>query len=110
MVQNAYSYATEFTDENSVRNKITELRKQYKGITNWDVEIVTPKNAEFQKRYQTEKVHQVFKPVKKNDEYIVRWTVNGKTDENKTYYTDDKEDANATYLMMVKNAEELNKA
>jgi len=111
MVQNAYDSATQFDDENKVRNKIVQLKSKYKGITNWDVDIVEPKVDTWRyTRTQSENpINQVFKPVKKGDEYVVRWTINGKTDENKTYYTDDKDDANATYLMMVKNAEELNK-
>lgn len=35
------------------------------------------------------------------EEYVVRVLVDGKLDEAKTYYTDDKVDANGTYLAMV---------
>jgi len=108
MVQNAQSYAHQFTSEESVRNKIIELKSHYKGITNWDVDIVEPNDSD-NHNVPKQPIHQIFKPVKKQGEYVIRWVTNGKTDENKTYYTDDKADANATYLMMVKNAEELNK-
>jgi len=55
--------------------------------------------------------HTISKPVKKKDteEWIVKWMTNGKRDENKTYYTTDKEDAWVTYQQMVKHAEEANK-
>lgn len=113
MIQNARSYATSFDSEEKVRNKIADLRQQYKGISNWDIEIVS-KDKTHRPDWELLKqakipVNQVWKPIKKGDEYVVRWTTNGKTDENKTYYTDDKDDANSTYAMMLKNAEELNK-
>jgi len=55
--------------------------------------------------------NKVARPVKKpsTGEWYVRWISNGKTDENKSYYTDDMKDAYDTYARMLKNAEEENK-
>jgi hypothetical protein len=44
------------------------------------------------------------------NEFVVKWMVNGKRDENKCYYTDDKQDAQDTYLAMSKTAMEMNLA
>jgi hypothetical protein len=44
------------------------------------------------------------------NEFVVKWMVNGKRDENKCYYTDDKQDAQDTYLAMSKTAMEMNQA
>lgn len=113
MVQNAQSMATRFPTEETVRNKIIELKKKYPGILKWDFKIVGPKSWESvwqshgPKEFQLG--HQVFKPVKKDDEYVVRWTIDGKRNEGRTYYTDDKKDAYDTYDLMVKQAVELNK-
>lgn len=59
----------------------------------------------------TKMVHSISKPVRKPDtnEWVVKWMTNGRRDENKTYYTDDKQDAFDTYEQMVKNANDMNK-
>lgn len=115
MVQFGQSTATKFSTEEKVRNKIAELKLKYKGITNWDYELVpsdedksfnplgNPKGVNFNLG------HQVFKPVKKNEEWIVRWTYNGKTQPNYSYYTDNKNDAVNTYELMLRNAESMNR-
>jgi len=57
-------------------------------------------------------IHYISKPVRKpeTNEWVVKWMINGKRDENKTYYTDDKRDAFDTYKQMVKHAGEMNKS
>ena len=37
-----------------------------------------------------------------DDEYVVQWCLNGVIDENKTYYTDCKQDAIETKKVMIK--------
>ncbi len=56
-------------------------------------------------------IHSISKPVRipQTNEWVVKWMTNGKRDENKTYYTDDKQDAFDTYKIMVKHAEEENR-
>lgn len=114
MIQNAQSMATKFDTEEQVRRKILELRQKYKGIKKFDFEIVAaePGWEDVWKSRGPKEIklgHQVFKPVKRGEEYVVRWATDGKTDEGKTYYTDDREDANGTYREMIKQADELNK-
>jgi hypothetical protein len=115
MVQNAQSMAYRFQTEEEVRNKIIRLKQKYKGILNWDFQIVGPKTWESVWHSVGPKVinlgHQVTKPTKNRDtgEWVVKWFTDGKKDESKTYYTDDQKDANDTYLRMLKNADELNK-
>lgn len=118
MVQNAQSMAFKFDTEEQVRHKMTQLRQKYKGIGKIDFEIVSSdfgfsglRATPFGKTPAKKLVnvgHQILKPVKKGDEYVVKWLTNGKRNEQSTYYTDDKEDANATYLRMIKQADELN--
>lgn len=107
MLQFGRDMARRFQTLEQVRNKIVQLTKQYKGITNWDYEIVqnpltsdTPAPSPTPKR----KGHRVFAPVGKQGEWIVRYTIDGKTDEGKTYFTDDKEDARDTYAYMLRIA------
>lgn len=54
--------------------------------------------------------HVVKKPVKNTEtnEWVVKWYVDGKYDEDKTYYTDDKSDAEDTYKDMVDRANKMN--
>ncbi len=56
-------------------------------------------------------IHSISKPVRNSEtnEWVVKWMTNGKRDENKTYYTDDKKDAFDTYEMMIQNAQQMNK-
>jgi hypothetical protein len=56
-------------------------------------------------------VYSVKPPVRKpeTNEWVVKWYINGKYDENGTYYTDDKNDANDTYRAMSQRAATLNK-
>ncbi len=42
------------------------------------------------------------------NEWVVRWYVNGKYDEGKTYYTDDKQDAVNTMKHLQTIADKLN--
>lgn len=49
-------------------------------------------------------IHKISKPVKIGDEWVVKWMTNGKRDENKTYYTDDRKDAFDTYAAMVRHS------
>ena len=54
--------------------------------------------------------HTISNPVKDSStgEWIIKWMTNGKRDENKTYYTNDKQDAINTAIKMRKQAEEMN--
>jgi hypothetical protein len=54
--------------------------------------------------------HSISKPVRnpETNEWVVKWITNGKRDENKTYYTDDKKDAFDTYEQMIRNAQQMN--
>jgi hypothetical protein len=56
--------------------------------------------------------HTISRPVKNrqisDNEWIVKWMTNGKRDEDKTYYTDDEEDAWDSYRDMVKWANQEN--
>jgi hypothetical protein len=52
--------------------------------------------------------HSVSAPVKINSEWVIKWMTNGKRDERKTNYTDDKDDAYGTYELMKKEAESMN--
>jgi hypothetical protein len=56
-------------------------------------------------------VHSISKPEKDTNtgEWVVKWMTNGKRDEAKTYYTDDKQDAIDTMKEMIKHAIEMNK-
>lgn len=49
-------------------------------------------------------------PVRKpeTDEWVVKWYVDGKYNEDKTYYTNDKSDAEATYKDMAARASKMN--
>lgn len=113
MVQFGQSIATRFDTEQQVRHKILQLKQKYKGIKKWEFEIA-PRAPNWEDAWKPfgPKVfklgHQISKPVKKGDEYVVKWMIDGKRDEGKTYYTDDKKDANDTYLTMLKQAAELN--
>lgn len=113
MVQNAQSMATRFPSEEVVRNKILQLKQKYPGIKKFDFEIVGPKTGEQVWKphgpKEFELGHQVLKPVKKGDEWIVKWVTNGKIDRDKTYFTDDRKDANDTYELMNYNAFMLNR-
>jgi hypothetical protein len=54
--------------------------------------------------------HIISKPVKDHStgEWVVKWMTNGKRDEDKTYYTDDKQDAIDTAKHMTQKAAEFN--
>jgi len=103
MVQNAFSMAKEFETEEEMRNKIRELQVKYKGMK-FDFDIVPAG------KYQGTKTpkYTISKPVKKDGEWIVKWKINGISNEASAYYTDNKQDAIETYGAMLKNAEELN--
>ena len=112
MVQWGQSIATKFHKMEDVRHKIIQLKQRYKGIKNWDYEVVSSKPDWEGIWKPTGKTimlgNKVLKPVKKGDEWVVKWYVNGKRDENRDYYTDDKKDAYDTYAKMLKHAEEEN--
>ena len=52
--------------------------------------------------------HTISKPVKVDGEWVVKWMTNGKRNEDRTYYTDDKKDALDTMSEMIKQAEKFN--
>ena len=54
--------------------------------------------------------HVISKPIKNSatGEWVVKWMTNGKRDENKTYYTDDEQDAKLTAKQMMKHASQMN--
>ena len=104
MVQNAFSMAKEFETEEEMRNKIRELQVKYKGMK-FDFDIVPAGKYPGVKP----KKYVVSKPVKVEGEWIVKWYKWGIRDENKTYYTDDKQDAFLTYGEMIKQADMENK-
>src|ERR1035437_187853 len=104
--------AERFKTMEAVRNKIIQLKQKYKGILKWDYEIVPAEKSEWEKTYTaTVKLgsNTISTPMNIDGEWIVKWMVNGKRDENKTYYTDNRKDAFDTYARMAKSAEEENK-
>ena len=103
MVQNAPSMAYKFHSEEEVRNKIIQLQAKYKGILKWDIKRVGGGDDGYTPK------HKISAPVKIEGEWVVKWMTDGKRDENKTYYTDDREDAVNTYIEMLNHANELNK-
>lgn len=115
MVQFAQSMAYRFKTLEQVRNTIADLSKKYKGITNWDYEIVQARFPNAVRATQpiitspNRRGHTISRPVKVGDEWVVKWMTDGKRDEGKTYYTDDRDDAFSTYDYMLKRAEEENK-
>lgn len=81
--------------------------KGYKSHKRQDEISLTP-NARIPARMQPK--HYISKPMKSPDtgEWVVKWMTMGKRDENKTYYTDDQQDAIDTYNQMVKAAQSMN--
>ena len=59
---------------------------------------------------KTQEVHRIGKPRKnyQTGEWIVPWLVNGRRNEDRTYYTDDRKDAEDTSRLMQAQAERFN--
>lgn len=100
---------SEEIDELSDVDIVKGVQKHYEGGINQFVKDTDPTLKEVGNVKKGKNT--VGKPIRKSEtnEWVVKWYVDGKPDENKTYYTDDKKDAFDTYLAMLKNVIELNK-